>query len=108
MAAVVCLHTVTLFTVGQFSLSVPYAMANSRKENTQATLDDSSPNRSESIQTRNYQDEAASNESRLKAIWGEQFGTVKKETVFYRKAVVLLLSWHPDVDDLHTDKEVRQ
>jgi hypothetical protein len=82
-------------------------MANARKENSQGSLDHSLPNQGEAAQTRNYQDEAASNESKLKATWDEHMGTVEKETIFYRKAVVLLLSWHPDVDDLHTQGEVR-
>ena len=82
-------------------------MANARKENSQGSLDQTMPNQGESGQARNYQDEAASNESKLKALWDEHMGTVEKETIFYRKAVVLLLSWHPDVDDLHTEEEVR-
>jgi len=82
-------------------------MANARKENSRGSSDHSLPNQGGSVQTRNYQDEAASNESKLKALWDEHMGTVEKETIFYRKAVVLLLSWHPDVDDLHTEEEVR-
>jgi hypothetical protein len=42
----------------------------------------------------------------LKAIWDEEMSDVKKAPIFYRKAAVLLLSWDPEVDDLHVDKEV--
>lgn len=79
---------------------------NATTEISQGASHDSS-SKPTSTQTKNYQDEAASRESKLKAIWDEHMGDVKKRAVvFYRRAVVLLLSWHPEVDDLHTDKEV--
>ncbi|KAF8849841.1 hypothetical protein BDZ45DRAFT_697220 [Acephala macrosclerotiorum] len=59
-----------------------------------------------SAQNMNYQDEAASHESRLKAIWDEQITTGKKKEAIYKSAFVLLLSWDDDVDDLHTRDEV--
>ncbi|KAA8573481.1 hypothetical protein EYC84_005066 [Monilinia fructicola] len=52
-----------------------------------------------------YQDKAASKDSQLKAIWDEQMGA-KNIAVAYRQAHVLLLSWHPEDDDLHVDQEV--
>ncbi|RDW82288.1 hypothetical protein BP6252_03400 [Coleophoma cylindrospora] len=55
---------------------------------------------------RDYQDEEESRDSRLKAIWDQDLGRVKNATVSYRQAFVLLLSWHKDVDDLHTSEEV--
>jgi hypothetical protein len=75
-------------------------------EMSQGVLHDSPSNRSPSTQTKYYQDEAESHDSKLKAIWDEHMGDAKKAVVFYRRAVVLLLSWHPEVDDLHTDIEV--
>jgi hypothetical protein len=82
-------------------------MASAAQEGTQGGLSLSSPNLPESTQTNNYQDQVASHESKLKALWDEHMGMVKEESIFYRKAVVLLLSWHPEVDDLHTGDEVR-
>jgi len=82
-------------------------MVNTTQEGTQGGLSLRSPNRPESTQTNNYQDQAASHESKLKALWDEHMGVVKEESIFYRKAVVLLLSWHPEVDDLNTGDEVR-
>jgi len=81
-------------------------MANTIKD-TQGTSNISTLNRPEPIQANNYQDEAASHESKLKAVWDAHMGTVKNESVFYRNAVVLLISWHQDIDDLHTGEEVR-
>jgi hypothetical protein len=81
-------------------------MANTIKD-TQGTANTSTLNRLESIQANNYQDEVASHESKLKAAWDAHMGTVKNESVFYRNAVVLLISWHQDIDDLHTGEEVR-
>jgi hypothetical protein len=63
-------------------------------------------NRADSTQPQDYQDKFESHESRLKAIWDKEMGGAKKTPVFYRNAAVLLLSWDPKVDDLHTDKEV--
>jgi len=79
---------------------------NTTAEMSPGVLHDSLPNGSTSTQTKYYQDEAESHDSKLKAIWDEHMGDVKKAVVFYRRAIVLLLSWHPEVDDLHTDKEV--
>ncbi|KAE8446889.1 hypothetical protein EG329_011520 [Mollisiaceae sp. DMI_Dod_QoI] len=53
-----------------------------------------------------YQDKKASHESKLKAFWDEQMRIGKKKEVIYKKAVVLLLSWDDDVDDLNTKDEV--
>lgn len=71
-------------------------------------MHDSSPNRSTPTRADHYQDEVESFDSKLKAIWDENLGDVGKgKAVVYRRVVVLLLSWHRDFDDLHTDKEVR-
>ncbi len=58
-----------------------------------------------SSQAANYQDLAASKESKLKAIWDQKMGPKKLEAL-YKRAFVLLLSWDQDGDDLHTDQEV--
>jgi hypothetical protein len=79
---------------------------NATIEMLQGVLHNGLPNESTSTPTKYYQDEAESHDSKLKAIWDEHMGDVKKAVVFYRRAVVLLLSWHQEVDDLHTDKEV--
>ncbi|KAL2064192.1 hypothetical protein VTL71DRAFT_4686 [Oculimacula yallundae] len=60
----------------------------------------------ESSRTNNYQDEAASTDSRLKAIFDGQMGPSTSPAVFYNNAAVLLLSWHEDVDELKTSNEV--
>lgn len=52
-----------------------------------------------------YQDEYTSRDSKLKAIFNEQMDA-ENSGVAYRKVHVLLLSWHPDDDDLHVEKEV--
>ncbi|KAM3066683.1 hypothetical protein ACMFMG_002393 [Clarireedia jacksonii] len=61
----------------------------------------------QNLQSENYQDEEASKDSKFKAIWDEQIGA-KNTSVTYREAHVLLLSWHPDDDDLHVEQEVRE
>jgi hypothetical protein len=53
-----------------------------------------------------HQNEAASLDSKYKAIWDAEMGTAKRKPFSYRKVAVLLLAWHPDVDDLHTKEEV--
>jgi hypothetical protein len=56
---------------------------------------------------KDYQDEVETRDSKLKAIWDNEMVELKKKAVVhYKKAYVLLLSWHKDVDDLKTDKEV--
>jgi hypothetical protein len=52
------------------------------------------------------EDRGSSEDSAFKAIWDEQIGA-KKTAFAYREAHVLLLSWHPDDDDLHVEQEVR-
>ncbi|KAF4636285.1 hypothetical protein G7Y89_g1792 [Cudoniella acicularis] len=61
---------------------------------------------SPALGAKNYQDKEESHDSRLKAVFDERMGCVKRAAVSYRKAVVLLLSWHRDIDDLHTEDEV--
>ncbi|PQE09664.1 hypothetical protein CJF31_00011217 [Rutstroemia sp. NJR-2017a BVV2] len=57
--------------------------------------------------TENHQDEEASKDSKFKAIWDDQI-SAKNPAFAYREAHVLLLSWHPDDDDLHVEQEVKQ
>ena len=53
---------------------------------------------------KDYQDEDESRDSKFKTIWDRE---LKNELgIAYRKAFVLLLSWHKDVDDLNTGNEV--
>jgi hypothetical protein len=80
-------------------------MADTLKD-TQGNSNSSTPNRPECTQAKDYQDKDASHESKLKAEWDAHMGTVKKESIFYRNAVVLLISWHRDIDDLKTGEEV--
>lgn len=53
----------------------------------------------------NYQDEYTSRESKLRAIFDEQMDA-ENSGVACRKVHVLLLSWHPDDDDLLVEKGV--
>lgn len=53
-----------------------------------------------------HQNEAASLDSKYKAIWDAEMGTAKQKPFSYRKVAVLLLAWDPKVDDLHTEEEV--
>jgi hypothetical protein len=56
--------------------------------------------------TKDYQDEAETRDSKLKAVWDIALGNLKTRYTPYKKAYVLLLSWHKDIDDLKTDEEV--
>ncbi|KAH8198233.1 hypothetical protein TruAng_007617 [Truncatella angustata] len=56
--------------------------------------------------TKDYQDEAETRDSKLKAVWDNQMGDLENKYIPYKNAFVLLLSWHKDIDDLKTDKEV--
>lgn len=53
-----------------------------------------------------YQDEDETWDSKLKAMWDSEMGGLKRHWTPYTKVSVLLLSWHKDIDDLKTDKEV--
>lgn len=54
-----------------------------------------------------YQDKTTSHDSRLKALFDEQLSGLKEARASYSKAAVLLLSWHPECNDLNTEGEVR-
>jgi hypothetical protein len=54
----------------------------------------------------NHQDEQASKDSKFKALWDGQI-SAKIPAFTYSEVHVLLLSWHPDDDDLHVEQEVR-
>ncbi|KAK8007742.1 hypothetical protein PG989_001732 [Apiospora arundinis] len=56
--------------------------------------------------TKDYQDEHATHDSKLKALWDIEMGDLKSQYIPYTKVSVLLLSWHKDIDDLKTDEEV--
>ncbi|KAI4595699.1 Phosphatidylinositol-4-phosphate 5-kinase [Pestalotiopsis sp. 9143b] len=57
--------------------------------------------------SRDYQDEDETQDSRLKTAWDGVMGGLKTKHNAHEKVSALLLSWHPDVDDLKTDQEVR-
>lgn len=56
--------------------------------------------------SRDYQDEDETQDSRLKTAWDGVMGGLKTKHNAHEKVSALLLSWHPDVDDLKTDQEV--
>lgn len=73
----------------------------------QGIVPDRAPIRSNPIELNGgHQDKEASHDSELKAIWDQNISDVNAEPLSYCKAVVLLLSWDKEVDDLKTDKEV--
>ncbi|KAK8076643.1 hypothetical protein PG994_003915 [Apiospora phragmitis] len=53
-----------------------------------------------------YQDEDATQDSKLKALWDSEMGDLNHPYTPYTKVSVLLLSWHKEIDDLKTDHEV--
>jgi hypothetical protein len=53
-----------------------------------------------------HQNEAASLDSKYKAIWDAEMGAARQKSFSYRKVAVLLLAWHPTFDDLNTKEEV--
>ncbi|KAH6676439.1 hypothetical protein B0J14DRAFT_354256 [Halenospora varia] len=55
-----------------------------------------------------YQDKTTSHDSRLKALFDEQLSGLKEARASYSKAAVLLLSWHPECNDLNTEGEVNE
>ena len=75
-------------------------------ENQQGDLHDNSPRQSVKAKAKDYQDEAETRDSKFKAIWDGEMGDLKNNSISYRNAFVLLLSWHSSVDDLHTGEEV--
>jgi hypothetical protein len=58
--------------------------------------------------TKDYQDADETRDSEFKAIWDGEMGDLKNNSISYRDAFVLLISWDESVDDLHTDKEVSE
>jgi hypothetical protein len=75
-------------------------------QNQLGDLHDKSLQLSVKARAKDYQDEAETRDSKLKAIWDGEIGNLKNTSISYRNAFVLLLSWHPDDDDLHTGDEV--
>lgn len=55
-----------------------------------------------------HQDEDASLDSELKAIWDAEIGSPKRKPVLYREAAALLISWDDNTDDLKTGEEVNR
>jgi hypothetical protein len=61
----------------------------------------------ESLRKEDHQDEDESRDSKFKTIWDTEMGDLRNATgISYRKAYVLLLSWHEKDDDLNTSGEV--
>ncbi|KAK7961079.1 hypothetical protein PG988_012293 [Apiospora saccharicola] len=56
--------------------------------------------------SKDYQDEDETRDSNLKALWDGEMGTLRSQYIPYSKVSVLLISWHEDIDDLHTEGEV--
>ena len=78
------------------------------EENGQTLASNSAQAAQRSVKTRgeDYQDTAETRDSKFKAIWDGEMGDIKNNYISYRKAFVLLLSWHDNLDDLHTKEEV--
>lgn len=53
-----------------------------------------------------YQDVNETQDSKLKTAWDDVMGGLKTQHNAHERVAALLLSWHPDVDDLKTDQEV--
>jgi hypothetical protein len=58
--------------------------------------------------TKDYQDADETRDSEFKAIWDGEMVDLKNNSISYRYAFVLLISWDESVDDLHTDEEVSE